>query len=104
MDDNSRKAIHIIVKNKNGIIMEDDVFAISSYNQIGIFDVLPLHTNFISLIRKKLTIHKGHENKDIDIGVGLLRVIQNQVHIYLGLPDPDEANNPTNKTVEIKTS
>ncbi len=96
------KAIHIIVKNKNGIIMEEDVFAISSYNEVGIFDVLPLHTNFISLIRKKLTIHNGRENKDIDIGVGLLRVIQNQVHIYLGLPDPDETN--STKTVQMKTA
>jgi len=99
----NKKAIHVVIKNKSGVVLEDDVFAISSYNQVGVFDVLPLHTNFISLIRKKLTIHKGNENKDLDIGVGLLRVIQNQVHIFLGLPDPDETVAAT-KTIQIRTS
>lgn len=84
--------IHIIIRDKNGIILEEDAYALSSYNEIGIFDVLPLHANFISLVRQKLTLHKGQgqENRDMEIGFGLLRVFQNKVHIYLGLPDPDE--------------
>ena len=99
----NRTAIHILVKDKNGIVMEDDVYAISSFNDVGIFDVLPLHINFISLIRKKLTVHtvKG-ENKDMDIGTGLLKVVKNQVNVYLGLPDPD-AQTATTGAVQIKT-
>ncbi len=82
--------IHIIIKDKNGIILEEDAYALSSYNEIGIFDVLPLHANFISLVREKLTLHKGGKNHDMEIGFGLLKVFQNNVHIYLGLPNPDE--------------
>ena len=100
MDDTNR-IIHIIIKDKNGIILEDDVHALSSYNEIGIFDVLPLHTNFISLVREKLTLHKEGGNRaagpsgpearrDMEIGFGLVKVFQNNVHIYLGLPNPDE--------------
>ncbi len=84
------QTIHVIIKDKNGIILEEDAYALSSYNEIGIFDVLPLHTNFISLVKEKLTLHKERENKDMEIGFGLLKVFQNKVHIYLGLPDPDE--------------
>ena len=88
MDGN--KSIHVVIKDKNGLILEDDVTAVSSYNDKGIFDVLPLHTNFITLIREKITIHKKAETKDIMLRVGLMKVDANNINIYLGLPEPLE--------------
>lgn len=85
----NRQIIHLIIKDKNGIVLEEDVRALSSYNEVGIFDVLPLHTNFISLIRKKLVLHTDKENKEMDIGIGLIRVADDLIHVYLGLPDPE---------------
>jgi len=79
--------IHVIVRDKNGITAEDDYTAVSSYNEKGLFDVLPFHTNFISLIKTKLVLHKGREEKEIKVGTGLLRVEKNLVSIYLGLPE-----------------
>lgn len=85
--------IHAIIKDKNGIIVEDNYTALSSYNDVGLFDVLPLHTNFISLIKNKIIARKGENQKEIKVGTGLLQVIGGQVHIFLGLPDASAAAN-----------
>ncbi len=60
--------------------------AITSYNEVGTFDVLPEHANFISLIQKSLIIHelRGSKN-EIKFDVALLRVSENKVEIYLGI-------------------
>lgn len=88
---NTNPIIHITIKDKNGIVLEEDAYALSSYNEIGIFDVLPLHANFVSIITKQLRIHKGIANKDKDmnIGTGILKVTKNFVNIYLGLVEAD---------------
>lgn len=100
--------IHVVIKDKNGVVAEDDVFAITSMNSVGLFDVLPFHTNFISLIRNTLTLHGQKGKKEMKIGVGLLRVSENEISIYLGLPDPDTkttaASFPSLQTPPPKTT
>lgn len=84
--------IHVAVKDKNGVVAEDNYTAITSYNDVGVFDVLPLHTNFISLIKTKLILRKGAENKEIKVGTGLLQIINGKANIYLGLPETNQTN------------
>ena len=86
-------SIHVVVKDKNGISNEGDYAAVSSYNEVGLFDVLPLHTNFISLIKNKLILHKGTDDKEIKVGTGLMYVAQGKVNIYLGLPETSQQVN-----------
>lgn len=69
----------------DGTVLEEDATAISSYNEVGLFDVLPMHANFISIIKDKVIIHHGKEQKEVPIGVGILRVIDNTANIYLGV-------------------
>ena len=85
----SNNLIHVIIKNKNGTMVDEDAKAVSSYNEVGLFDVLSMHIHFISLIRKQVIIHQGKDGKDrtLDIGTGLMRVENNRVSIYLGLPE-----------------
>lgn len=78
--------LKVIVRNTEGIVFEGEVFAVSSINQIGPFDILPGHANFICTIRDKVTIHKTvKENKEITVENGILRVKDNKVEIYLGI-------------------
>ena len=79
--------IHVLVKDKNGVVADEITTAVSSYNEVGLFDVLPLHTNFISLIRQKLVLHKPAGDREIKVGTGLLEVINGEIHVYLGLPE-----------------
>ena len=60
--------------------------AVSSENKVGKFDILPEHTNFITLIFNKLTIHTLDKKKlEYKFSRGVLEVSENQVRIFLGI-------------------
>lgn len=60
--------------------------AVSSQNELGKFDILPKHTNFISLIFKNLTIYTADKREiTYQFERGVLEVSDNIVNIFLGL-------------------
>ena len=78
--------VYVIVRDKETILFEDEARAITSFNEKGIFDVLPLHENFISIIKKSVIIHrKTGQKHEIKIDNGILKVFENKINIYLGL-------------------
>lgn len=92
------ETLHVSVRDKNGIILEQDVFGLTSYNDLGVFDVLPEHENFISLINHKLLIRSDFNDsadKEIAVGTGLIKVLHDKVDIYVGLPDIQENSTQT---------
>jgi F0F1-type ATP synthase epsilon subunit len=60
--------------------------ALSSVNKVGNFDILPGHTNFITLIFDKLSILTP-DNKKINYTFkrGVLEVSENLVRVFLGI-------------------
>jgi F0F1-type ATP synthase epsilon subunit len=79
-------AIDVVVRKREGLVFTGHVFAISSTNKIGDFDVLPGHANFICTIYDHLTIHNTRErSQDIKIDSGILRAKGNLVEVYLGI-------------------
>ena len=78
--------ISLYIRNKQGILFEGTVKAVSSYNDKGLFDILGKHENFISLIKYKIVIYKNNKEKqEIKIDSGVLRVYKNKVDIYVGI-------------------
>jgi F0F1-type ATP synthase epsilon subunit len=77
--------IHVNIKDRGKTFFDGDVTAISSYNEVGLFDVLPLHENFISLIKTKIILHNGATQQELKIESGLLKVKESKVNIYLGV-------------------
>ena len=77
--------IHVIIKNKESIIFDGQVTSVSSFNDVGLFDVLPYHENFISLVRDKIILQDNNGQKEFKINNGLLKVKNDKVDIYLGL-------------------
>jgi F0F1-type ATP synthase epsilon subunit len=60
--------------------------AVSSENKVGKFDILPGHTNFISLIFNKLTVQTlAKEKIEYNFKRGVLEVSEDQVKVFLGL-------------------
>jgi F0F1-type ATP synthase epsilon subunit len=60
--------------------------AISSQNELGKFDILPKHTNFITLIFDSLSILTPDKKKTTyQFKRGVLEVAENKVNIFLGL-------------------
>lgn len=76
------------IQTKQGVSFNDRVRAITSFNEKGIFDILPQHENFISVIKDKIIIHTTDgKDKEMKIDNGVLKVHENEVHIFLGLAD-----------------
>ena len=80
------KLISAKVYERGGVVFEGDVRGISAYNARGQFDVLPVHSNFISVLRKKLVLHQTDGSKrQISIDSGVMRILLNKAVIYIGI-------------------
>jgi F0F1-type ATP synthase epsilon subunit len=78
--------IKIRVRDLQRVVFEGEVDRISSYNEIGPFDVYQMHANFISIIRKELTLYKDNEKvKDIKLEKAVMKVKKDKVKVFLGI-------------------
>lgn len=85
--------IFISVRNRQESLFEGEVKAVSSFNEIGPFDILPQHANFISLIQKALVIHQiGGTRNEIKFDVAILRIVENKAEVYLGIRNLSQIN------------
>ena len=76
----------VIVRDRNTLIFQGQVEAVSSFNDIGPFDVLPRHANLISLIKQVIILHLTDKTKKrIEITSGVLKVRENKIEVYLGI-------------------
>jgi len=82
----SNQLLSILIRDRSGVLFEGKAEALSSYNERGLFDILPLHTNFISLIKQEVIIKSTDgEEKRIPLESGVLKVNKNIVEVYLGI-------------------
>lgn len=59
---------------------------VSCENKVGTFDILPEHTNFISLIFKKISITTlGDRKINFEFKRGVLEVSTDSVRVFLGI-------------------
>jgi len=80
--------IHIKVRNTEGVLFEGDVDRITSYNEIGQFDIYPMHANFISIIKKGLILFRHHQKlQDIKFDQAVLKIKKDNAGIFLGLEE-----------------
>ena len=47
------KKMHVRISNVADTVWEGDAFSVSSENSAGPFDILPMHSNFITLVKNK---------------------------------------------------
>lgn len=91
MANQTYKVLVVNIKSPEEIFFQGQADAISSINEVGKFDVLPLHENFISLIQKTLVIYqRGQKLKEMQIETGIIKVANNNVNIFLGLESFNE--------------
>ncbi len=82
----NKKTINVTIRDTENIIFTGDVDRISSYNEVGKFDIYPMHANFISIIRQEIELFKDKQLiKKIDIEQAVLKVKQDVAHIFLGI-------------------
>lgn len=80
------KTMKLKVQDAESILFDGEVDRITSFNEVGRFDIYPMHSNFISIIQQELSLYnKGQKLKDFKIEKAVLKVKQDLVAIYLGI-------------------
>jgi hypothetical protein len=80
------KLLHVRVRDTENILFEGESDRINSYNEMGPFDIYPMHANFISIIKGKLTIYlKKEKIKELTFEQAIMKVKKDIAHIYLGI-------------------
>lgn len=96
------KLLKIKIQDANSIVFEGEADQVSSYNEMGQFDIYPMHANFISLIKKSVNIYKNKQLlKEIKLETAILKVKEDNLDIYLGLESldiEDETKSTDNST------
>ncbi len=78
--------IKVKVSDNQSTIFEGEVDRISSFNEVGPFDVYPMHANFISIIQKELSLYQKHQKiKEVKLEQAIMKVKKDIVHIFLGI-------------------
>lgn len=81
-----KDTLNVVVRSRRGLIFEGPLAAVSSYNTVGPFDVLPEHSNFVSMISKKLVLHKSNGKKEeMWVDKGVMVVEKNSVQVFVGI-------------------
>ncbi len=82
----SNNTLHLFLRDREKVIINSDVQSVSGINEKGIFDILPLHSNFITLIEQRIILTRMDGTKqEVTVNNGILRVIENRVEIYIGV-------------------
>lgn len=92
MDDKKTQAVtipeklQIKVSDSEQVHFEGEADVLSSTDENGPFDLLPMHANFISIINDHLIIYKSKQVlKEVKLETGILKVADNRVSVFLGL-------------------
>src|ERR1700722_6643441 len=81
-----KKTIAIKVRDTENVLFEGEIDRISSFNEVGPFDIYPMHANFISIINTKITLYNKKEKvKEMTFEQAVMKVKKDIAHIYLGV-------------------
>jgi F0F1-type ATP synthase epsilon subunit len=86
-----QQLLNVEIRSKRGLIFLGTADGISSRNESGKFDILPLHSNFITLVNETIVVHKTtfggvsqiHDEYPVERGV--VKVFDNKVLIFLSI-------------------
>ncbi|HSW96637.1 MAG TPA: hypothetical protein VLF89_02310 [Candidatus Saccharimonadales bacterium] len=102
----NQNVLKVKIRNTETILFEGEVERISSFNEIGPFDIYPMHANFISIIRQELILYHHREKiKELKLEQAVMKVKQDIVHIFLGIEAfvlDEEAQNRNEQRGESK--
>ena len=98
-----KKLIKIIIRDTENKLFEGFVDRITAYNEVGRFDVYPMHANFISILIQEVTLYKDNQKvKEIKIEQAVLKVKADVAQIFLGIEafmmddiDPEQQQSAT---------
>ena len=80
------KLLQVEVRSRQGLVFAGELHAVSAYNTKGLFDILPEHANFVSMITNKVILRRADGRVDeFNVQDGVVVVEENNVKIFLGI-------------------
>jgi F0F1-type ATP synthase epsilon subunit len=80
------KKLTISVKGTDAVLWEGEGDSVSSKNSEGPFDILPMHTNFISVVENApIVVRMGRDKKEFSFPFSVIYAHSNTVFIYTNL-------------------
>lgn len=78
--------LDVEIRSPDQTLYKGPAIAVSSRNEVGPFDVLPQHENFISIINGKITVwtHKN-EKQEIENTSAIMKAKSNKINVFLGV-------------------
>ena len=81
-----KKLLKVKVRDTENILFEGEIDRITSFNEVGPFDIYPMHANFISILNNKVTLYNQHKIvKELTFEQAVMKVKKDEAHIYLGI-------------------
>jgi F0F1-type ATP synthase epsilon subunit len=82
------KLLKVKVRDSQETIFEGEVDRVTSFNDVGTFDLYPMHANFISILKRKLIFYnKNKIIKELEIEQAVMKVKSDMVNIFLGIEE-----------------
>ena len=79
-------SMNVVVDSPEKKIWEGKAEWVSSKNSVGPFDILPFHSNFITIIENEtIKIKTEKEIKELKFSISILYVHNNRVSIYVNI-------------------
>lgn len=84
----NRDVLDVEIRSPDKTLYKGPAVAITSRNEVGPFDVLPEHENFISIINGKITVWvKKGEKKEIENTSAIMKAKSNKIQVFLGVEE-----------------
>lgn len=80
------QTLTVKIYSSEAVVYQGQLKSLTSVNESGKFDVLPLHSNFISIIKDLLILEElSGKTKEIPIKIAVLKVHENAVSVFVGI-------------------
>ncbi len=79
-----RERLAVYIREPERLLFKGIAKNITATNSKGVFDILGVHENFITIIKDKIIVRTENEVKEFPVVQGILKVEENVVHIFLG--------------------
>ncbi|KKT37857.1 MAG: hypothetical protein UW22_C0017G0010 [Candidatus Gottesmanbacteria bacterium GW2011_GWB1_44_11c] len=79
--------LQVTIHTREGVVYSGSASAVSGKNHVGLFDVLPMHANFVTTLFESITVHvpdKEPFTRTLDRGLLWARG-GNMIDIYIGI-------------------
>lgn len=76
--------MRVVIRKQTGLVWEGDAESVSTTNQVGNFDILPEHANYVGTAEKYVIVRDGGKERKWEIDRAIVSVRDGRIEIFWG--------------------